>query len=249
MINLLDTTFTIPVQIDTQDRMQNLSLVVKYLQKHFDTNIIIGEQKTNQANIFPGVHYMAFQHLKSFHRTKMLNEMATASNTPIIVNYDCDILLPMPQVIEAVELLRTKQADMVYPYDGTFTHVIRSIWYPKLLRTLDVSILPVIKRFDKGSVGGCVFVNKEKFIESGGENERMISYGPEDVERVERWQKLGYRVQRVTGPLFHIDHRRGNDSTGRNPHFSDNFKELEKCRKMTAGDLREYIDNWSKVTI
>ena len=47
MINLTNTTFIIPVRIDSSDRLSNLEYVIKYLQFHFETNIIIQENSTD----------------------------------------------------------------------------------------------------------------------------------------------------------------------------------------------------------
>ena len=42
-IDLKDCTFAIPVRIDSNDRMENLQLILMYLTHHFDTNIIVIE--------------------------------------------------------------------------------------------------------------------------------------------------------------------------------------------------------------
>ena len=41
--DLKDITFTIPVRIDTPDRLYNINYTVEYLLRNFDTNIIIYE--------------------------------------------------------------------------------------------------------------------------------------------------------------------------------------------------------------
>ena len=47
-IDLSDTTFIIPVFYDHNDRMQNIMLTLAFLNTHFKTNIIIGEQGGNE---------------------------------------------------------------------------------------------------------------------------------------------------------------------------------------------------------
>ena len=46
MINLLETTFIIPVGIESSDREDNVNITLSYLDKHLNTNIIILEYDT-----------------------------------------------------------------------------------------------------------------------------------------------------------------------------------------------------------
>lgn len=48
-IDLTDVTFLIPAMIDSDDRLNNLFTVVRYLHKYFNTNIIIYEYGTLQT--------------------------------------------------------------------------------------------------------------------------------------------------------------------------------------------------------
>ena len=41
--DLTDVTFIIPVKIDSDDRRRNLKITLSYLQRNFDTNIIVCE--------------------------------------------------------------------------------------------------------------------------------------------------------------------------------------------------------------
>jgi hypothetical protein len=94
------------------------------------------------------------------------------------------------------------------------------------------------------SVGGAVFVNKESFIKAGMENENMISFGPEDCERNDRFTMLGLRIERVKGYLHHINHWIGPDSSKRNPFFIHNHREIDKVRLMSKEELRKYVNSW-----
>jgi len=77
-----------------------------------------------------------------------------------------------------------------------------------------------------------VFWNKESFISGGMENEYMISFGPEDCERNDRFTILGYKIERIGGYLHHIDHWCGPDSSKHNQFFKANHVEIEKIRLM-----------------
>lgn len=251
-LSIKDATFTIPVYNDHIDRKQNLELGVCMLQRDFDTNIIIGEQgKRDFEYMGKYCKYMHFD-LKEFHRTKMLNDMCIEAETEIIFNWDADVFMAPMQVYLTVQKLRDGQ-DFVYPYDGRFARVPRVPWFKRLEKDLDIGVF--VNQEFKGknnaplgsSVGGAVGYNKEAFIDSGMENEKMISYAPEDCERWDRWHLLGYKVERVAGPLYHLDHFIGANSGVHNPHFKANHELLKLYREMTKEQLRAEVDTWGWV--
>lgn len=247
-IDLSDVTFTIPVLYDHNDRKQNIDLGLCMLQKDFHTNIIIGEQGKEKKFEYTGkwAKYHYFEGMDKFHRTKMLNEMAVMAETEIIVNWDADIIIPPMQIYLAAERLR-EGVDCVYPYDGRFARMDRIHWFRKLETQLDIGCVgksPLDHRNIRESVGGAVMWRKESFIDFGMENEYMISYAPEDVERWERMHTLGVNVQRVNGTLFHMNHFKGIDSHNGNPNFPNSKAELAKMRAMSKDEMRLYIDGW-----
>jgi 2-polyprenyl-3-methyl-5-hydroxy-6-metoxy-1,4-benzoquinol methylase len=244
-IDLKDTTFTIPVCYDHQDRKNNLGLSVCMLQKDFDTNIIIQEQGGKHFE-YMGQYckYMTFDG-PLFHRTRMLNQMAEAAQTPIICNWDADNIIPPMQIFEAVERIRNG-CDMVYPFDGRSARVPREPNFKKVEKFLDAGVLQDnFKGMDKyDSVGHAVFFDKASFIHGGGENEYMISWGPEDTERYERFKRLGFKVEKIKGPVFHMDHYVGMNSGRANPHYQKNQDELAKQRAMSDLELEQYVSAW-----
>lgn len=252
-IDLKDVTFTVPVHYDHSDRLENFMLSLSVLDKCFDTNFIVCEQGSHQFNDkLPLENFRYIQpdsHL--FHRTAFLNWMAKISETSIVVNYDCDVLIPPMQIFEAVTKIRNGEADFVYPYDGRFARVPRVPWLRKIQNYMDIGFFSGIhfrgmEANATKSLGGCVICNKGKFFEAGGENENYISYGNEDVERNHRWRLLGYRVERIEGVLYHLDHYISANSSTTHPNFIDNAKEWNKIRKMSPDELRNYVDSWHK---
>jgi predicted glycosyltransferase involved in capsule biosynthesis len=99
------------------------------------------------------------------------------------------------------------------------------------------------------AVGGAFFVNRSKYIEAGLENENFYGWGLEDGERFVRWNKLGYKVQRVNGVLFHLSHERGLNSIIHSP-IQSTVKRMEKTRilNMPKSLLRDEVSSWSKAT-
>jgi hypothetical protein len=246
-IPLTDVTFTIPVFMDHVDRKANLDLSLYMLQAAFDSNYIICEQGGNKFEYTSKWAKYMRSDAKVFHRTKMLNDMCNASETEIIVNWDCDVIIPPMQILMAVEELRTG-ADVVYPYDGKFARMPREPWFGKIQKHRDIGIVGAerFKGREEGhnSVGGAVMFNKQAFMDGGMENEAFISFGPEDCERHDRFKLLGFDIRRVKGALFHLNHFVGVNSSPRNPKFRGNHKELEKIRAMSAEELRAYVDTW-----
>lgn len=241
-----DLTFTIPVTYDHIDRKKNLDLALCHLQKYINASYIVGECMTESFG-YTGqwakyIHYP----YKEFHRTKMLNQMAEVAETPLIANWDCDIFVPPLQIWLACEKLRNDM-QMVYPYDGRFARMDRLSWFKKIESTVDIGMVSNHSLSGRGireSVGGAVMWQKDAFIEYGMENEYMISYAPEDVERYERAQKLGCRINKQLGTLYHMDHHKGPDSSNRNPHFKKSRELLETYRVMSTEQLRTEVDTW-----
>lgn len=247
-LDLSDVTFTIPLHFDHISRKENLDLSLGYLQAAFYANYLFMEQGANrQFDYTQQWGKYTYVNYPYFHRTKMLNEMANQSYTPYLVNWDCDIFIPPAQLYLMAESLR-QGADMVFPYDGRFARMPRTEWLNRLQSHTDIGVTAATvfkgQEPDHNSVGGAVAWNKRAFYEGGMENENFISFGPEDCERHDRFKKLGYNIRRIPGCLFHLNHHVGVNSSPRNPHFQHNQAELEKIRRSTEQELRNYINTW-----
>lgn len=259
-INLKNVTFNVPVTYDHSDRKENLGLSIFFLQHYFNTNIIIMEKNTDNFKYTESfATYIKYDDkTNNFHRTKMLNEMAKISNTDYIVNWDCDIILPPMQILNSLYILKYN-VDMVYPYDGRFARLPRE-WLNPLRNSKDIGIIrnTIFKGMEKEcigidtfyaskiSTGGCVFWNKKSFLSIKGENENMISYAPEDTERFFRAKKLGLKIERVKGCLYHIQHYTGSNSREYgHSFFKNNLDEFNKINKMSKEELINYIKTWN----
>lgn len=245
-LDLGDITFTIPVTLDHNDRKKNLDLSLCHLQKYIKAQYHVGECKGQNFEYMS--QYAKYTHFdySEFHRTKMLNQMAEMATTPYIANWDCDIFLPPMQLWLTAEVLRAG-GKMVYPYDGRFARMDRSPWFNRIESQVDIGMVgdaSLSRRDIKESVGGAVLWNKQSYIEYGMENEYMVSYAPEDVERYERAFKLGCKIDKVGGVLYHMDHFKGPDSHNGNPNFAISKGLLESYRRMTADELRVEVDKW-----
>lgn len=250
--DLMDVTFNIPIRYDTEHRIQNINLITDYLLHHFDTHIIVMEQDSTPKfdYIKDKVKYVFVQNCDPhLHRTKCLNDMCKMSVTKYVVNYDADVLLRVHQYLDAVSLLRSSQADFVYPYAGKFMECNRDRFFNQIVETKSVEWINEndLHCNHPQSVGGAIFWNKQKFIDVGMENESFKSWGWEDGERFIRATKLGLVCARTSGILYHMDHHRLADSTQNNPHYINNMTEFNKVRYMSVPDITSYIKTWKWV--
>ena len=129
-IDLKNTTFIIPLRIDTGDRLRNVILSTSYLLNHFDTNVMIKEVDSEhrfETFALPIIKRLVdtknlihifeddYRDDDAFHRTKVLNDMVMESTTDIVVNYDTDLILPIDSYVQSVKMLEDEY-DVIYPY-------------------------------------------------------------------------------------------------------------------------------------
>lgn len=244
-----DVTFMIPVFYDHPDRYENLELNLKELSK-YNSEIIVCENKSLKfmelARKYKAVYVRT--DTEYFHRTKMLNLMSLIATNSILVNWDADVFCFESQLQAARDMI-LEGCDLVYPYAGKMARVPRK--YKALIET-DLETLQHIHFKgtgvnDEDSTGGAIFYNKASFLSGGMENERMVSYSPDDRERYWRFKFLGYKVERTHGIIYHLDHYISIDSSMSHPKFKDNWAEFEKEKAMNKEQLLEYIKTWEWV--
>lgn len=247
--NLKDVTFTIPVRYDTDDRVENVTLIVDYINHHFDTNIIVLEEDKEQKFSFLK-DKVDYRFVKcddpNLHRTKCLNDMAKMANTPIISNYDTDVLFKVQNYIGAANLIREGKAEMVFPYEGPFMECARTPYFARIRESLSVDGIEKEELHcnHPNSVGGCIFWNKSTFMRIGMENQNFKSWGWEDNERIARATKLGVSMKRTSGILYHMSHKRLADSMPNNAHYNNNQREFNKVNAMNKQQLENYVKTW-----
>lgn len=239
----------IPVRCESERRRRNLALVVRYLLRWFDVRIAVAEEGTRDIpELLRGLNVAYFPYERGgelLHRTRLLNLLVRAASTRLVAIYDADVLLPPAQMIEAVRMLRHGGYHGVFPYDGRFLDVPEEL-HEGVARALsvdglDAGSLPCIH---PRSVGGAVLFRRAAYIEGGMENERFVSWGPEDLERCHRFQQLGYRLGRTEGPLFHLAHPRTPNSGRDNPRYADNKREWKRISAMSHDALRREVASW-----
>ena len=264
-IDLTKATFIIPLRIESPDRMRNIITILCFLLDNFDTKIIVKEvDKTSifRENVLPQLkeyfddmsnltHIFEESEDSVFYRMHILNEMLSLSKSDVVINYDCDVLLPIDSYVNAYESIINGESDVVYPFgNGNYQKQIFSndeLVSDFLSNDFDFSILEKKSNISTSDFGWVQFFNRQVYIDGGMENENFRGSSPEDKERFFRFATLGYNVNRVNNYIYHLEHSRGQNSWPNsvqgNPYMQDNFSLWEKLQTMNKEQLKNYYSS------
>lgn len=252
LIDLLNTTIVIPVRIDHNDRLINIQINLKYLLKHFKTNIIIMENdKISHYHDFdiPNNHSCNIKHVFEqtdnieFHKTKIINNSLNYISTQVFAFCDVDCFLPINTYIEAQNYILNNNYVMCQPYNNM---IIYNIPFENKDKILTHSIehiydLSIPSDNTKICTGGIIFYNIDIFKKIGKMNEKFISYAFEDDEIFYRFIRLQYKIKYLNYNLYHMNHYIGNFST-KNINYGKNLMLYNTISKMTLNELKEYYN-------
>ena len=257
-VDLKDTTFMIPLRIETQDRMRNAITVLTYLLRGFNTNVMVLENDSNptfKENVLPvleqsvpafnlkNLNYMYEESEEyMFHRTRMLNDMTMKADTDIVVNYDTDILLPKNVYSQACQVIRDGTASFVYPYGmGNYQFQVQATdeQVTNFINSNFNFLAFTSKRQWDAKFGFVQFCDRKEYIRLGMEIEDFKAYGYEDDERFQRFSRLS-KVYRIEDMVWHLEHERTSNSWFNNPHIESNKKLYEKLIKLKPKELLKY---------
>jgi len=249
--NLTDVTFLIPVRIDSVDRLENINLILKFIKENFITTIKLLEADNVEKlhNHLIDKKIFLFDKNSIFHHTKFRNILARNIETPLIIFWDTDIIISPIQIIEAVTLLRKNKREFIIPYNGK-VYLIDSVLKQIFCKNNSVRFLQnnrkkMLLMYDTFSVGGIFICRLDDYWIAGGENENFYGWGPEDIERIKRWEILGYKVTFLKGSIYHLHHiRLKNSWYGSYEIELQNKKELIKVCRESPEELKNYINGW-----
>ena len=267
--DLTKTTFIIPLRIETDDRMRNIVTTLIYLTRNFNTKVIVKEvdkesvyerevlpllEQALEPEMLECIHHIFEQSDDfTFHRTKILNDMLWMVDTPVVANYDSDIILPLESYINATNMIAKgwvhpdaeggEPVKIIYPYgygdyqfqchvgDNEVTNFINSgfnfEYFNGHMRQWDAKY------------GFCQFFDTEEYKKLGGENENFVAYGYEDDERHFRFNLLS-SVGRIHEYVYHLEHGRTKNSWFNNPPCEDNKKLWEPLKVKGKKSLIKY---------
>lgn len=257
-IDLTDCTFIIPLKIDSEDREQNFKFVMKWFFDKFKTNIIITESshnddlvlRENYSEILDKLNVVLIEKPdeKYFRRTHYLNEMLKTTKTPITVNYDIDVFMPINNYWEATQKILKDGYDLVYPFDiGNYQLEVPQNYRDEMLYENVTKIDMKRLLLNRAEYGHAQFFKTESYKSGFGENEEFISFGPEDQERYHRFNLLNYKVAHLEKRfVFHLNHSRGRDS-GKHKFYQNNVDLWNKIKEFSKSQLLDYYNNLTYV--
>jgi len=270
-IDLRNTSFIIPLKIESTDRLRNAITTCCFLLKTFETQVFVKEQNTDsvfQNQALPQItefldgdvsnlkyFYEEENESSFFHKTRYFNELLSKVDTPVVASYDIDVLLPISSYLKSQEMIMDEGYDLVYPFplikpedDIPENRMCKQVFtndtlVSDFLSEFDFSIFDAASATARTQWGHVQFFKTSSYIEGGMENENFRSWGPEDQEKHYRFPKLGYNVGRFDSFVYHLEHSRGKDSETINPYFKDNIDLFSKLETFTEEELKTYYND------
>ncbi len=197
-----EVEFIFPYRFDSEKRKENLLKVLEFYKSNFkESNFTVSEQGLKQTVEVGDVNYLFVKKDLPHNQSKCINDAVKLSNKKIICVVDADvILLNFYNVYLGVKEIITNELDYFLPYTECFDepdYRLRTPWGTMC-------------------IGGIFMVNREKFIESGMNDERFEGWGREDDERHRRLINKGLRFRRQYGNIIHLWHpeQENKDITG-----------------------------------
>ena len=251
MNRLPDISFVIPLRVDFPERIRNILIVLDFINKNFDSEVIVLEADT-ERRFYPDINNKEIKYLfvedkhPVFHRTKYLNLLYAMAVNPILAVWDTDMLLPAEQIEEAAQEIRQGKSVIAIPYNGYFyltsDDLVCRYQALKDFNFLKGNVMNTMN--GQLSVGGAFLVDREKYLKAGGENENFTGWGPEDVERLKRMEILYDKpVYQSAGCAYHLWHPRTNSRYVDSQDEIIHKQELLKICQMNKTELRKYIRN------
>jgi hypothetical protein len=139
-IDLTDVTFLFPMRIDTIERLENLMEVIRFIRANCETNVHIIEASAYHnkllSQLLPETITYTFieDYDTIFYRTKYINQLGQNAHSDIVAVWDGDVIAPVTQMEESVQLIRDGNADFVFPYKDRFldtSEIVRELYIKK----------------------------------------------------------------------------------------------------------------------
>ena len=203
-------TIGFAVRGDSRERMENLVCNINYLLRFSYLDIdIIEADKSQHLYVFPHprIQYTFIEdNMKAFHRAYYMNRILRRANHSVVGLWDVDVVLPEDQIICGINKIHNGST-LCFPYKKEFRFLNQeeSIRF-RLNNSMQLTPDMGFSMMNRPSFGGAFLVNKERYLQVGGENENFYGWAPDDVERVKRLEILEEPIDRTEGLLFHLYH-------------------------------------------
>ena len=249
-----DLTFILPTRIDSMIRLENFLTVFWYLRTT-KSQIIVIEADHHTINVvkpfLPKSKFVKYIYIHDedpiFFRTHFVNIALNEVCTNIVSVWDADVIVEKSQLFSSYEAIRSGRYDCSYPYDGLFLNT-DMVFRREYVLHHDIRVLLKYKNYfnpiyGNDFVGGGFLINTEKYRAAGGENENFYGWGPEDGERILRWESRGYRIHRSKGPMLHLCHPRDINGGPRSKLYQDLcFQQVHNALYESHHQIMQYKD-------
>ena len=95
-------------------------------------------------------------------------------------------------------------------------------------------------------LGFCYMFNFEGYNEAGLDNEYLLDFNFDDLERYHRLRTLGFNIKRLPERIYHMDH--SNNKVGARVRTTDyivqNVFEYLKIVNLNKKELQLYVETW-----
>lgn len=221
-IEATDITIMILVRTDSIARLENVTAVIRHLQKHLNTHIYLREADCHCNGILETLcgSTVRYEFIEDddpiLYKTWHFNRMMASVDTPFVAIWDADIVAESTAIGQCLDELRKGNADMALPYNGVCldtSEILRTLY----LRKQDENVLArhagkMERLSERVMTGGAVMTDRRKFRNIGGENEAYYGWGDDDYDRYIRFMNHGMKIFRSRNVLFHLSHPRGMNS-------------------------------------
>ena len=249
------------VRLDSAIRHEGL---VEVLRRHIDAGrgSALKIWEVDEAPQFGFMEWCAARQLQycftadsdpAFHRTAWSNRMVLRTPEQVIAICHADVYVPDAQVAEAARAIErgekyvaafgdeTDQWGLMRANEKYLRHM-QADGDPAAILTDDTLLdFPFKRRL--GSYSGMVFLDREFYVAAGMDNEKIIGWGPEEVERHIRLTRLGSGYRRIAGWCAHMPH---DGAYSQVEQRERNSREFQRIHCITREMMLQEVARWKE---
>ncbi|SKA31060.1 hypothetical protein SAMN04488128_103402 [Chitinophaga eiseniae] len=247
-ISLSDTLLLVPVTDHGPDSFANLLTFLHYIDYYLDTTIIVAEVGDTAAidiSLLPSSckHVLLNNNTVAPQHAAIANHLLRQYHTPVMALCDPNVIPDIASMADACHQVASGAADVAFPHNGhllqadsVFSYLFDHFSDPQLLLTHQGKFISTTQRY----AGGCLFLNRDKWLAAGGENEYISHARLAAQERLKRFGLLEYRISHSDTPCFHL-------APGATIENKTRVADLELClytSNLRRPVLEQYIQSW-----
>jgi len=226
--------FIIPIRIDFKDREDNLKVVVEHIKSRYSGFVINVIECDTKSKLKQGIGFTKYFYkvqFDYFNRSYTINRLADFCKSKYICICDGDVIFDYDCFDQALHQI--EKFDFVFPYTGPIYNINIQQYLQNDFNNADIYAVT--------SNSGVFLCNRQSFINAGLLNENFKGWGGEEEEFYFRVTKLGFKIKRISGPLYHLNHFR-KDIFKNKKLIENNRRELEKIKCMNMFQLKKYYN-------